>query len=83
MNGYNLPDICQTWERLDKWAVSHFVYDKDTLRLGISMDDPLITPVEKCRYLAAITIPDIIQKDRTVGIMDVPALTCAVFQGGL
>jgi AraC family transcriptional regulator len=80
LKGYTLPEICLTWERLDRWAVAHAVYDESTIRLGISLDDPLITPVEKCRYLAAITIPLSITKDRLVGIMDVPALTCAVFR---
>jgi AraC family transcriptional regulator len=79
LKGYDLQQICETWERLDRWAVAHAVYRPDTIRLGISMDDPLITPVEKCRYLAGITIPPEIKKDRTVGILDVPAMTCAVF----
>lgn len=79
LKGYELPLICETWERLDRWAVAHAVYRADTIRLGISMDDPLITPVEKCRYLAGITIPSEIKKDRLVGILDVPAMNCAVF----
>jgi AraC family transcriptional regulator len=80
LKGYTLPEICQTWERLDRWAVAHSVYDESTIRLGISLDDPLITPVEKCRYLAAVTIPLSIKKDTVVGIMEVPALTCAIFR---
>lgn len=80
LKGYSLPEICQTWERLDRWAVAHSVYRDDTLRIGISLDDPLITPADKCRYLAAITVPDSIQKDKTVGTMDVPEMTCAIFR---
>jgi AraC family transcriptional regulator len=80
MQGYVMSEICLDWERLDKWAVAHSAYTPDTVCLGISMDDPLITPVNKCRYLAAMTIPAAIQKDRMVSIMDVPALKCAVFK---
>jgi AraC family transcriptional regulator len=80
MQGYVISEICPVWERLDKWAVAHSAYTPETLSLGISMDDPLITPANKCRYLAAMTIPETIQKDRMVGIMNVPALKCAVFR---
>lgn len=79
LQGYSLPQICGTWERLDRWAVAHRALRPDTIRLGISMDDPTITPEEKCRYLAAITIHEEIVRDRLVSIMDVPAMTCAVF----
>lgn len=79
LKGYSMPDICQTWERLNKWAVAHAIYSPDTLRLGLSFDDPTITPVRKCRYLAALTVPTTIIKDRLVGILDLPRQTCAVF----
>ncbi len=79
LKGYSLPEICDTWIRLDRWSQAHSVYRDDTIMLGISMDDPDITPVEKCRYLAGITIPPEITKDRLVGILDIPAQTCAVF----
>jgi len=79
LKGYNPVEICKTWERLDTWAISHSAYAESTLRLGISMDDPLITPAGKCRYMAAITIPPAIKKDRVIGILDVPAMTCAIF----
>jgi AraC family transcriptional regulator len=79
LQGYVISEICPVWERLDKWAVAHSAYTPVTMSLGISMDDPLITPADKCRYLAAMTIPETIKKDRTVGIMDIPALKCAVF----
>lgn len=80
MNGYSQEEICQTWIRLDRWTIANSVYSDATIRLGISMDDPLITPENKCRYLAAITIPSSIKEDKTVGIMDVPALKCAIFR---
>src|SRR5512133_2986050 len=31
LKGYTLPEICQTWERLDRWAVAHAVYDESTI----------------------------------------------------
>lgn len=79
LKGYSLPEICDTWQRLDRWAQAHSVYRDDTVMLGISLDDPEITPVKKCRYLAGITISPEIKKDRVVGILDIPAQTCAVF----
>ncbi len=79
MQGYVMSEICPVWERLDKWATTHSAYTPETMNLGISMDDPLITPPNKCRYLAAMTIPDSIKKDRLVGIMDIPAMKCAIF----
>ncbi|NLF52611.1 MAG: AraC family transcriptional regulator [Leptolinea sp.] len=79
LKGYSLPEICDTWLRLDRWAQAHSVYRDDTVMLGISLDDPEITPTKKCRYLAGITIPTDIKKDRVVGVLDIPAQTCAVF----
>lgn len=79
LKGYSLPEICETWQRLDHWAQAHSVYHDQTMMLGITLDDPTITPAKKCRYIAGITIPPEIKKDRMVGFLGIPAQTCAVF----
>ncbi len=57
LEGYSLPKICAAWNRLFRWARQHGIMDEHTLVIGISFDDPFITPHNRCRYYACITIP--------------------------
>lgn len=78
MKGYSLAAICRAWERICRWASAHELFTSQTRIVGISFDDPLITPKEKCRYYACITVPPEITGDERVGVLDIPPSRCAV-----
>lgn len=77
--GYRLEEVQAAWDRLCKWAAVRDLITPDAAMLGISYDDPDITPFNKCRYYACMSVPDHISPDDTVGIMDVVAGKYAVY----
>ncbi|MHC1782003.1 MAG: GyrI-like domain-containing protein [Anaerolineaceae bacterium] len=78
MKGYSLAAICKAWERLYIWAEIRHLPISEMLVVGISFDDPLITPNEKCRFFACITVPPEVKEDALIGVLDIPASRCAV-----
>ncbi|HPH97931.1 MAG TPA: helix-turn-helix domain-containing protein [Anaerolineaceae bacterium] len=79
LEGYSLEKICKAWGRLWKWAQARGWARPETLALGVSYDDPRITPQEKCRYYACLTVPEAVHPDRHISVMDLPAGRYAVF----
>jgi AraC family transcriptional regulator len=80
MHGYDLERICTVWNRLSRWATARNLITPDTLMIGISLDDPLITPLDKCRYYACMTVPRDLTSDPLVGFLDIQAARCAVMR---
>jgi len=78
LKGYSLPQICKTWKSLYKWAAARDLLTPQATMIGVSFDDPLITPKHKCRYDACITVPASLPFAPNVGIMDIPEGKCAV-----
>lgn len=78
MKGYSLEAICRAWERLFLWAKARSLLSAETRVVGISFDDPLITRPEKCRFYACISVPQGVQEDGQVGMLEIPACRCAV-----
>lgn len=56
IQGYS-PGIVKAWQKLESFATEHHLFQKDTLYLGIPIDNPGITPAGKCRYRACMTVP--------------------------
>lgn len=54
---YEDQGISRAWENLCAWAGPRMLLGAGTEFLGISHDNPDVTPHEKCRYDACITIP--------------------------
>jgi AraC family transcriptional regulator len=81
-SGYAREKICAAWNRLQRWAMLHQVFDAETRALGISLDDPYITPMERCRYYACFTLPhNFIQiTNAPVNYLTIPEGQFAVFQ---
>ncbi|MEO5685378.1 MAG: GyrI-like domain-containing protein [Chitinophagaceae bacterium] len=48
--------VLSAFATLLEWARKHTLFDRETI-FGMSMDDPDVTPKEKYRYEACITIP--------------------------
>jgi AraC family transcriptional regulator len=69
------PDsrIRQAFERVSKWAAARDLFGPDTLVIGIPYDNPGITPGDRCRYDACITIPqEIVASQGAIDIQDIP-----------
>jgi AraC family transcriptional regulator len=73
LNGYRMELICKAWNQLYGWASARDLITPNSLMLGISLDDPLITAPEKCRYYACISIDQMIEPQTPVGFMRVEA----------
>lgn len=72
-NGYEEKSIGITYEKLCRWAGSRGLINDKTKFIGVSFDDPDITPIEKCRYYAGLTIPEDIKPEGEIQLMDLPA----------
>jgi len=77
------PDIGKAYEKLCTWAAPRGLLAGDVQVLGISWDNPDITPKERCRFYAAISIPDDVQPEREIGVTEIKSAQCVVgrFQG--
>ncbi len=78
LKGYKIELICKGWNQLFRWATAHDLISKETRVLGISFDDPLITPVDKCRYFACLSIPSVINPQPPIGFMTLEGSKCAI-----
>ncbi len=70
--GYDLDSICRAWDKLRQWAAARELITPQSQVIGISFDDPFITPPGKCRYYACLTVTENAAPDHTVGMLDLP-----------
>lgn len=56
-NGYGKGNL-KAWEKIIKFALYNDLITPDTKYVGIPFDNPGITPENKCRYYACLTVPD-------------------------
>jgi AraC family transcriptional regulator len=61
-------EVGAAWSRLFSWLVPRGLYRADTKLLGICHDDPEVTPPDKLRYDAAVTISDSAKAEGEVGV---------------
>ena len=66
-------DVGQTFERLAAWVGAHGLFGPWTQGLGISYDDPEVTPPEHLRYDAAFTVPRAVQGEGDIQGLELPA----------
>lgn len=78
LKGYKIDLICKGWNQLYRWATAHNLITAETRVLGISFDDPLITPADKCRYYACISLPSEINPQPPIGFMTLAGSKCAM-----
>lgn len=71
LEGYDQQRIARAWERLCGWAGPLGLLTEGEM-IGVSFDDPAITPKHKCRYYACVTIPDDLVPPKDIGVMDLP-----------
>lgn len=58
----------KAWETICRWAGPRGLFGPNTLMIGLSHDDPSITPPDKLRYDAGVTVGEEIQAERDIGI---------------
>jgi AraC family transcriptional regulator len=80
LQGYRVDKILAAWKQLRQWASARDLITLNIVELGVSLDDPEITPADKCRYYVCITVPETISGDQFVGIMDIPGGKYAVYR---
>lgn len=54
--GYELDAIFETWDKIIQWAELNSIKDHADKRYAICHDNPMLTPMEKCRYDACIDV---------------------------
>lgn len=67
------------WNRLTNYAKQHNEEKLNYKFISLSMDDPSITPMNKCRFYLGVTIDDT-ENDSQPGVMEVPGGRYAVFR---
>lgn len=60
------------YDRLIDWADANGLYTGDNLLLGVGHDDPNITPTEKVRFDACLSIPEPFQAQGNIGFQTLP-----------
>ncbi|MBI1763494.1 MAG: AraC family transcriptional regulator [Acidobacteria bacterium] len=66
------------YARLMIWARANDLLKPDTLVIGMSPDNPEITPLEKCRYDLCLTVGEQVRAAGEVNITTIPATTYAL-----
>jgi AraC family transcriptional regulator len=85
MKGYeDSAGIGEAFETLFAWAGPRGYMGPDGRILGVSLDDPDVTPKDKCRYYACVAVNDRAEADGRVGLMTLRSGQYAVarFTGG-
>jgi AraC family transcriptional regulator len=62
-----------TWGRLMTWAGMRGLLGPNMKLLGIVYDDPDVTPLDKVRYEAAVTVSSVVQPEGEFGVMEFAA----------
>ncbi|NLI97473.1 AraC family transcriptional regulator [bacterium] len=83
MKGYSGPGIAEAWEKVCRWAGARGLIGSQTKFIGISYDDPDVTPQDKCRYDACVSVPKGTEPDGEINVTSIPAGRYAVsrFEG--
>jgi AraC family transcriptional regulator len=63
--------VGETWDKLCMWAGPRGLFGPHTEILGVSHDDPDVTPPDKLRYDACLTVGDAVEAEGEVGIQEV------------
>jgi AraC family transcriptional regulator len=76
--GYEPASIAQVWMKMFQWAGLNGLSTEPPNLVAISVDDPIITPPQKCRYFAGLVVSAEIKNRQGVNFMDYPRHLCAV-----
>lgn len=65
------PTVGSTWEKLAPMLGTRGLLGPDTKFIGVGYDDPEVTPPEKIRYDACVTVDDDIEPDGEMGVQTI------------
>jgi len=71
-------EVSRAWGRLMSWAGMRGLFGPGTKLIGMVHDDPEITPSDKVRYDAAISIDRMVQPEGEFGVIEFAPSTYAV-----
>jgi AraC family transcriptional regulator len=71
-------EVGKTWESLTMFLGKEGLIGGDSQFLGVCHDDPAVTPPDKVRYDACVTVPDEFQPQGDIGVQVVPGGQYAV-----
>ena len=63
--------VGETWNKLCAWAGPRGLFGPQTVMLGICHDDPEVTPTDKIRYDACMTVDAPFEPEGEVGVQDI------------
>jgi AraC family transcriptional regulator len=65
--------VGETWNKLCGWAGPRGLFGPHSKMLGLCHDDPDVTPPDKLRYDACITVGPQVEAEGEVGVQEIPA----------
>lgn len=65
-------ECAKVWEKLMAWAGHEGLVGPDAKFFGLSHDDPEVTPPEKLRYDACVTVNDSFEPAGDIGVQTIP-----------
>ena len=69
----NARDIMTAYGKLKEFAQASLAADWRATLIGMSQDDPDVTPLRKCRYDVCLTVPAGVRGEGPVAVREVPA----------
>lgn len=66
------PECTKAWEKLCSWAGPRGLFQPGVAFIGLCYDDPEVTPPEKIRYDACITVDETVKAEGEIGIQEIP-----------
>ena len=79
LEGYSEEKIGRAWAALCRWASARNLLGLDATLLGMSFDNPDVTPANRCRYYACVKVPPDTQTGGEIGVMDIPGGRHAIY----
>jgi AraC family transcriptional regulator len=67
------------WGKLCSWAGPKGLLGPRTACIGISYDDPEVTPLDKIRYDACVTVSEGVKAEGEIGVQEIPGGEFAIF----
>lgn len=70
--GYEPEAIYEAWDKLIDWASNNGISQDEQKRFAFAFDNPTVTPVDKCRYIASVVISENIQVKQPFLLSEIP-----------
>lgn len=77
---YDGDGIPKAFDRLAQWAGPRGLINPNANFIGVGLDDPSVTPLDKCRYYACVSVPEEVEGKDDVGVHIIPGGPCAVLR---